>query len=150
MTASPVQRYRHDYLFPPLAEATVFDAMHAGVISCPPDASPREVAGTMAAHGVHAVVIEGIGHDAAGHARLSWRVFTDLDLARAAADLDAVGTVGDMASGHVETVEPVMPLTEAARLMADTRMSHLVVVHAQRPIGILSSADVARVIAWSG
>jgi signal-transduction protein with cAMP-binding, CBS, and nucleotidyltransferase domain len=104
----------------------------------------------MAGHGVHAVLIEGLGHDAAGHSRLSWRVFTDLDLARAAADLDSIGTVSDVASGHVETVEPGAPLAEAARVMADTRVTHLVVVHAGRPIGILSSADIARTIAWGG
>jgi len=148
MTA-PMQRYRHDYLFPPLAEATVFDAMHAGVLSCPPDASPRDVARTMASHGVHAVVVEGIGQDAAGHARLSWRVFTDLDLARAAAGLASTDTVGDIASGHVETIGPDAPLTEAARIMADLRVNHLVVVHAERPIGILSTADIARAIAWA-
>jgi CBS domain-containing protein len=148
MTA-PVQPYRHDYLFPPPGEATVFDAMHAGVVSCPPDASMRDVAKTMAGQGVHAVLIEGIGKDAADHARLSWRVFTDLDLARAAADIDSARTVADMASGHVETIEPGAPLTEAARIMADLRVNHLLVVHDQRPIGILSTADVARVIAWS-
>lgn len=149
MTA-PVRPYRHDYLFPPLGEATVFDAMHPGVVSCPPDASMRDVAKTMAGQGVHAAIIEGIGKDTTDHARLSWRVFTDLDLARAAADIGNSSTVDDMASGHVETIEPGTPLTEAARIMADLRVSHLVVVHDRRPIGILSTADVARAIAWSG
>jgi CBS domain-containing protein len=148
MTAA-VQRYRHDYLFPPLGEATVFDAMHAGMVSCAPDTTPREVARTMARHGVHAVLIEGIV-TAAGDRRLSWRVFTDLDLARCAADIGAASTVADMASGHVETVAPDTPLTEAATIMADARVSHLVVVHAGGPIGILSTADLARAIAWAG
>jgi CBS domain-containing protein len=96
------------------------------------------------------VVIEGIGQDAAGHQRLSWRIFTDLDLARAAADLGSAGTVGELASGHIETIEPGTSLADAARVMSETGANHLVVIHAERPIGILSSADIARVIAWGG
>ena len=149
MSAPVIQPHRYDYLFPPLAEATVFDAMHAGVISCSPDASPRDVARAMAAHSVHAVIIEGIGHDAAGHARLSWRVFTDTDLVRSVADLDSGRTVGDLASGQIVTIEPGTPLTEAAEVMAERGVTHLVVIHAARPIGVLSSADVARTIAWA-
>jgi CBS domain-containing protein len=45
-----------------------------------------------------------------------------------------------------------MPLREAAELMLTHRVTHLVVVDpgALRPVGILSSLDLAGVLAWGG
>ena len=43
-----------------------------------------------------------------------------------------------------------MPLREAGALMLTNAVSHLVVIQpgSERPIGILSSADIAGVLAW--
>ena len=41
-----------------LAGTTVRDAMHRGVVSCPPDASLRTLAAIMAAHRIHAVAVK--------------------------------------------------------------------------------------------
>ena len=62
---------------------TVSDAMHPGVVSCRPETTLAEVAGLMAEHAVHCVVVDGIMRDAAGGDRLVWAVASDLDVARA-------------------------------------------------------------------
>jgi CBS domain-containing protein len=46
------------------------------------------------------------------------------------------------------TVEPTLALSEAARLMDERGTAHLVVVDDGRPIGVVSSLDVAGVVAW--
>ena len=48
------------------------------------------------------------------------------------------------------TVEPSLPLREAGELMLANGVSHLVVIEpgTERPIGILSTADVAVVLGW--
>jgi CBS domain-containing protein len=46
------------------------------------------------------------------------------------------------------TVEPSLPLDEALRLMAEHDTAHLIVADRARPIGILSTLDVAGVLAW--
>ncbi len=48
------------------------------------------------------------------------------------------------------TVEPRMPLREAAQLMLRHGLAHVVVVdpQTQRPVGILSTLDLAGVLGW--
>ena len=55
-----------------------------------------------------------------------------------------------MAKVPLISVEPSMPLREAAGLMLEHRVTHLVVVEpgTQRPVGVLSTLDVAGVLAW--
>ena len=52
----------------------------------------------------------------------------------------------------VVTVEPDEPLGRAAQLMSEHEITHLVVVDPEltRPIGVLSTLDMARVLAASG
>ena len=59
-------------------------------------------------------------------------------------------TARALAEQPVVTVEPTVPLREAGELMLAHHVSHLVVIQTGtgRPIGILSTADVAGVIAW--
>ena len=143
MTTS-VQHFRHDYIQPPFAEATAIDAMHPGVVACEPGTSVRDAARAMTDRGTHALVVEGISGD-----HLVWRVFTDMDLVAAARAGQFSRAVGDLATAEAATVDPGTPLSEVAGLMADHRVAHVIVVHGGRPAGVVSSADIARSIAWS-
>ena len=125
----------------PLASTSVRRAMHRGVITCRADASLRSVAGTMAAHRIHAVAVE------AGD---EWRLVSDLDLVGAAEDGQLDGrTAGEIAASPSLSVAPDETLERAAQLMREYATSHLVVVHPHtgRPLGVLSTLDLANALA---
>ena len=152
MTAPRVQPFRGSYLLPSPERATVSDVMHRGVIACPPDTPLREIAAIMATHGVHCVVIDGVATDAVHGEQLVWGLLTDLDLARALAAGTADESAGRHAGGEVVAVAPGDALIAAARRMAEHDCTHLVVVSetTRRPVGVLSTLDVARALAWGG
>jgi CBS domain-containing protein len=115
----------------------VRDAMHAGVITCAHDTPLGEVARLMATHRVHAIVALGEDTDL-------WGVVTDLDLV----SLVAAGehcSAADAAATDVLPVAPDDTLEHAAQLMREHAATHLVVVDpaSQRPLGVLSTLDVA-------
>ena len=143
MTTS-MQHYRHDYLQPSFEDATAFDVMHAGVLACSPGITIRAAARALADHAVHALVVEGINGD-----RLVWRVFTDMDLIRAARAGKLDAPVSDFASAEAATIESDAPLSRVADVMLDHDVSHVLVVWGGRPTGIVSSTDFARAVAWS-
>jgi CBS domain-containing protein len=64
-------------------------------------------------------------------------------------------TADDIAITEPVTVEASLPLDEAVRLMAEHDTAHLIVAERGRPIGILSTPigilstlDIAGVLAW--
>lgn len=142
------RRTRHTVQDVDFEHATVADAMHPGILTCAPQATLREVARTMADHQVHAVAVLGIGDG--GREHLVWGIVSDLDLVRA---LQAPGaertTAGEVAATEPVTVDATEPLAAAARVMGEHDVHHVVVVSGAdpRPIGIVSSLDVARVAA---
>ena len=138
------------FLMPALQHASVSDAMHPGVISCDPEASATELARVMSGQHVHCVVAMGVAHDPSGES-LVWGMITDLDLIRAGLAGGAEQTARTMAHHPTVTVEPATPLREAAELMLAEGVSHVLVVEprGQRPVGVLSSLDVAGVMAWA-
>ena len=134
----------------PLEELRVIDAMHPGMISCPLETSLRTVARMMATYRVHAIVVHA--HDdeelpGGDH----WGVVTDADLIRSArdTDLDEV-TAQQIAATPALTVATAEPLESAIQLMVEHEVSHLIAVerHSGRPIGVVSTLDVARALAW--
>jgi CBS domain-containing protein len=130
------------------ATATVDEAMHPGVIACDAAASLREVARMMALYRVHAIVVESAGEDGLGTG--TWGVVHDFDLVEAMADGTVDGrSAGSAARTPLVAIERGATLPEAAALMARRRVSHLLVVStsARRPVGVLSSFDIARAIA---
>jgi CBS domain-containing protein len=138
------------YLMPRLDHATVADAMHPGILYCDPDTSLSEVARMMSSHHVHSIVVMGLVHEQPMES-LAWGIISDLDLVHAGfSDGDADTTARALARLPLVTVEPSTPLREAGELMVSNAVSHLVVVQArsQRPIGVLSTLDVAGVLAW--
>ena len=143
-----IQPYRGSYLTPCFEHATVADAMRTGVMSCPPDVPATTVARMMATHHIHSVVVEGVHNDPIHGERLTWGVVSDMDLLRGArAAIDEM-TAGDIAITELVTVEPSLPLDEAVRLMAEHDTAHLIVAERGRPIGVLSTLDIAAVLAW--
>jgi CBS domain-containing protein len=143
-----IQPYQGSYLTPCFENATVADAMRTGVMSCPPDVPATTVARMMATYHIHSVVVEGVHQDAIHGERLTWGVVSDMDLLRAArAGVDEL-TAGAIAATEPVTVEPSLPLDEAVRLMAEHDTAHLIVTDRGRAIGIVSTLDIAGVLAW--
>jgi CBS domain-containing protein len=131
-----------------LEQVVVADAMHPGVVTCPLETPLPTVARMMALYRIHSVVVFGEDSDDADGVEL-WGVVSDLDLVRAA----TAGNLEDRSAGGtavtpVVRVETGDTLAHAAQLMSEHEITHLVVVdpESSRPIGILSSLDLARVV----
>lgn len=123
---------------PTFAATRVADVMHGPVITCGPETPIQLVAQTMADEQVHAVVVTGIELTA-------WGVVTALDIAAAAATNAIEDVARDVAATEPVTVQGDAPLSEAARVMVEHQVNHLLVEDAGgRPIGIVSTSDVAR------
>lgn len=134
---------------PSLAYATVGHAMHPGVLHCSPDATAAEVARMMTVHRVHCIAVIGISHGQTGES-LAWGIISDLDLLEASVAGHAGKTAASLVRQPLITVAPGMPVRDAAQLMLTQGAAHAVVVDSdtQRPVGILSTLDIARLLAW--
>jgi CBS domain-containing protein len=134
---------------PALERAAVGDVMHAGIIACDPDATMTEVAGLMAGERVHCVAITTKVQDPGE--RLVWGIISDLDLVRTSVRAGVERTAREVAAQPLITVTPATALREAAELMLAYEVSHLVVVDGEwrRPVGVLSTLDIARALAPS-
>ena len=132
---------------PASAAIPVSAAMHSGVLTCSRDASLADVAELMASRRVHCVVVT----DDTADANL-WGVVSDLDLVAASSvrDLDEQ-TAGATAATTALTIAPGESVQRAAQLMTEHATAHLVVVdHARKPIGVISTLDVARALGEPG
>ena len=149
MPDTATHTYHGSYLMPSLEHATVADAMHPGILSCEPEATLSEVAQMMATQHVHCVAVAGSSHEKPPQYSV-WGIISDLDLIAAGIRDDTERTASDLAGQPVITVKPSVSLRDASELMLTHRVSHLVVTDAEagRPIGILSTLDVAGVLAW--
>ena len=134
------------FLTPAFEHATVSDAMRSGVISCPPETPLKTVARMMADNHVHSIVVIPPGSDGGGK---PWGIVSDLDLVQAGGEADD-RTAGETCTTEVVSVGPEDSLERAARLMAEHRTSHLIVVdpRSDHPLGVLSTLDVAGIVAW--
>jgi CBS domain-containing protein len=138
------------YLTPNFKHARVADAMHPRVLTCEPDTMLVTVAQRMASEHVHAIVVmrETIGTEGE-IASLPWAVVTDHDILRSA-PLIAELTAGDVATGEVLLAQPDARLTDVADRMLEHGTSHVVVVEPRtgRPVGVLSTLDIAGILGW--
>ena len=126
----------------PLSAALVEHAMHPGIVACSADLPLRDVARLMAAHRIHAVVVE-LDPDPA-----VWAVVSDLDLVAAAEDGLVGSGAASIAGTPAVTVGVDDTLSRAAQLMREYAVTHLLVLGPrQRPVGILSTLDIAGVVA---
>ena len=135
--------------YPTLETLRVADAMHPGLISCSPDTPLRAVARMMVMYRVHAILVSTHGVEELPGGGV-WGVISDTDLLRAvrAGGIDEEAS-GALASAPVLTVTTNDTLAHAAQLMADHDIAHLIVAepYTARPIGVLSTLDVARALA---
>ncbi|MFQ5425920.1 MAG: cyclic nucleotide-binding/CBS domain-containing protein [Gaiellales bacterium] len=120
--------------------------MHRGVIACDPKTSFSDVATIMSDARVHCVVVNRTGPEQ--EQTSTWGIVSDLDLVAAFAG-DARPDAGRMAASPLVTVVEDESIERAAQLMAEYSAAHLVVVDASRdrPVGVLSTLDVARLLA---
>ena len=129
--------YTGSYLTPSFEHARVGDAMRPRVLTCEPQT-------TMA------IVVLRETVDAAGAVgRRAWGILTDRDVLRCAAVIDD-RTAEDIASGSVLLVHPDDRLADVAERMLEQNTSHAVVVEPRtdRPVGVLSTLDIAGVLGW--
>src|SRR4051794_17469705 len=108
---APLETYPGSYLTSSFDRATIVDAMHPGIITCPPETPLATVARMMATHHVHCVMVLGIEPGRLEH--LAWGIVSDLDLVRAAAIDGDQGTAGQFASTPAVTVSTDDSLTDA-------------------------------------
>jgi CBS domain-containing protein len=127
-----------------LAQTTVRNAMHAGVLTCVPDASLRSVAGLLSGNGVHAIIV--YEEEAPSAQVLPWGVISAQDLVAAALVRDVDEQVAAAtAATPVVLIDDDETLERAAQLMTEHAVTHLVVVDREtaHPVGVLSTLDVA-------
>jgi CBS domain-containing protein len=148
MTTSQTLNGTHSRAVPPLHRFTVGEAMRRGVLAVPLRAPLSQVAETMAKHHVHCVVALGESPD--GGSNRVWGLVGDLELTRIACTEGLQGrTAGGSATTKLVTVVPTDSIHHAAELMTEHEVSHLIVVDplTDRPIGVLSTLDIARILA---
>lgn len=133
------------YVTPAIEHATVKDAMRPEVLTCPPDAPLRDVARTMASEHVHSVIVSG-----AGSGERKWGIVSDMDLMRAAREDIDERTASWAAASEFIAVAPDEALERAVQMMVEHDATHIVVVDPvdDTPIGVLSTLDVAGLLAW--
>jgi len=127
---------------PEFGTFTVLNALQLGLIDCPADADVRSVARLMSEHNVHCVVVRGTGPN-------GWGIVSDLDLMAALRPELTGATAGQLAATDSLVVDPADSLEHAAQLMVEHQATHAVAVDpvTGRPIGIISTLDVARFLA---
>ena len=142
------QRPRGSFPLPAFGDATVADAMRPGILGCDPDASLTDVARMMAINHVHCVAVMAMAYDESGESFV-WGIISDLDLLEGRVG-NAQPTARMLARQPIITVRPTTPLPEAGRAMLEHAVAHLVIVDPDttRPIGIVSTLDLAGVLAW--
>jgi CBS domain-containing protein len=131
-----------------LGHTRVRDAMQLGLFHCEPDDDAAAVARTMAEQSIHSVVVAAIvRRDHAGD-HLAWGIVSDLDLMRALRPGAVEATAAEVAGTEIVTVSPLESLEQAVQLMDEHETAHLVVVSPDtgRPVGMLSTLDVARMV----
>ena len=122
--------------------------MRRGIISCDPETDLATVARLMATNHVHAVVVSGTEPSPHGGEHLTWGLVTALDLVAATLPGLETADAGALASTEILTVDVEERLERAAQLMVEHQLTHLIVVAGARPVGVLSTLDVAGVLAW--
>lgn len=146
MVGQSQSKVEGSFLTPTFEHAAVSDAMRPGVISCPPQTPIKTVARMMADNHVHSVVVTRPGPDGAGK---PWGIVSDVDLVQAGGEAED-RTAGETCSSEIVSIGPGDSLERAAQLMAEHQTSHLIVVDpsSDDPIGVLSTLDLAGIMAW--
>lgn len=120
--------------------------MRVGLVTCRPETKLANVARMMVGYGIHSVVVEGLQAESG-----RWGIVTSLDLARVADSLGSV-TAGEVASTDLVTISSNESLEQAAKLMADQGVTHLIAVQPDtgQPAGMISARTIAAALAYGG
>lgn len=128
-----------------LAQAWAAEVMHAGIITCAADAPLATVARAMASNRVHCVAIAGVDRR---RELFTWGLIGDLDVVVALHRGAYSEPAAAIAAGEPLAVEENESLERVAALMVEHDTSHVVVVgHTGLPTGIISTLDVAEILA---
>ena len=115
----------------------VYDLMARDVFVARVDDPVVRVRDLMARQKIHAMPVVGHDNEPAG-------IVTSTDLVL---ELDPDKPVSEVMTAAVYTVSPHADARDAARMMLEHRIHHLVVTHEKKTVGILSSYDLLRVVA---
>jgi CBS domain-containing protein len=133
------------YILPRLEHARVADAMRQEILSCPADASLRDAARLMCTEHVHMILATSPA-DGSPLGTLS-----DGELLEALLDRGAENPpLEEVVARRLDTISSEEPLIVAAELMRRRGTAHLIVrdAHSGAPAGVLSTLDVAGILAW--
>lgn len=134
-----------------MAKTLVRDWMHVGVVTCRPDTPAGEVADTMEAYDISALVVVNDQGEAVG-------VISRMDLLNATFVQPYLRHWRGMVARHlmsspVVSVRAETPVEEAVRLLRERKIHRLIVTEPEggreRPVGILSVTDLVRHLAES-
>jgi CBS domain-containing protein len=132
------------YFGPAFGDAQVHNVMRVGVVTCRPETKLADVARMMVGYDIHSIVVAEVGEAS------PLGIVTSLDLAKVPDELDSL-TAGDIASKDLVTIKSNESLENAANLMADHGVSHLIVVQPEqedRPAGVISARDLTLALAY--
>lgn len=126
----------------------VSDLMHHGLITCDPNATLGQVAGILARHHVHALIVVDETKKPLG-------IISDYDLLAgewlSGDDQGLVTmrklTARDLMSSPIDTVEADCPLKAAADILIEKDINRLMVIEKGLPVGVISLSDFVTSIA---
>lgn len=124
----------HTYL---LDAIRIADVMHPGIIDCDSHTSIEDVAERMSRLGVHSLAIRNDDRDAPV-------IVSDLDVVAAIGSGERGLRARDVAAEATVTISSRRSMRDAARLMSEHAVTHLVVIDdgSGAPCGVVSSTDV--------
>ncbi len=126
----------------PLSTILARDAMHGPIVAVDPSAKLREVATLMGHKRIHSVIVDGIAESRGGE-RLVWAVVSDRDIVAALAEGATDATAGSIAGTEALTVDADDDLAAVCERLTAHDCSHVIVVEDERPVGVVSTLDVA-------
>lgn len=126
----------------------VKDLMHAGLLTCKPDATLGQVAVLLNQNHIHALVVTDRDGRALG-------IISDFDLLAGewlSSDSESLATMrkltaSDLMSHPIDSVEADIPLAEAVTVLIEKQVSRLMVTEHGKPVGIISISDFVASIA---
>jgi CBS domain-containing protein len=130
---------------PSFEQACVGDVMRRWLITAEPATPLVTAAQRMADEHVHVLVVPRGGTKR----QRPWALLTDHDVLRSAAQAEEL-TAGEAASGELLEVGPDDRLADVAARMLEGCVTHALVVdpRTDRPVGVLSTLDIARIVGW--
>jgi CBS domain-containing protein len=120
-----------------LDRVRIGDCMRPTILSCTPETPITDVAALMSERRVHAIVVRA-------HGQRPSAIVSDIDVMAAVACQGDGFAARDIAATTALTAPSSDSLRDAAQLMAEHGVSHLIVVDqaSGQPVGVLSTTDI--------